>query len=96
MKDWIDTLTGRQAGYVDGFLAADIPLEDQDLEHGGPLAVPADDEEPPKTRTTARTDELPAGALADEVPTDKPADPLAATTTADSGETDKKSPGRSR
>lgn len=51
MKDWADTLAARQSGYCEGFLAADIPLEDQDLAEGGPLATPAVDEEAPKTRT---------------------------------------------
>lgn len=57
MKDWTDTLAARQSGYCEGFLASDIPLEDQDLERGGPLATPADDEEAPKARTTKAADD---------------------------------------
>lgn len=46
--NWINTLDARQAGARSGFLAADLPLEDQDLELGGARVeeepAPADDE----------------------------------------------------
>jgi hypothetical protein len=38
MPDWINTLAARQYGTQPGFLANDIPLEEQDLVFGGPLA----------------------------------------------------------
>jgi len=37
MPDWTDTLDLRQSGHAAGFLAANIPLEDQDEALGGAL-----------------------------------------------------------
>lgn len=45
--DWVVTLEARARGERLGFLAHDIPLEKQDLEHGGALVPPAAPEPPP-------------------------------------------------
>lgn len=37
--NWTDTLDARHAGARQGFLAADLPLEDQDLQYGGPRTL---------------------------------------------------------
>lgn len=44
--NWIDTLKARQAGARSGFLAADMPLEDQDPDAGG---ARVEDTDKPKT-----------------------------------------------
>ena len=65
MKDWVDTLSARQSGYMEGFLSADIPLEKQDTDLGGPLATPADDED--QADTGRPTDQAVAAAEAERV-----------------------------
>lgn len=42
MPDWTHTLDLRQGGFRSGFLANNIPLEDQDLAEGGALVDQAD------------------------------------------------------
>lgn len=41
MSDWTDTLAARLAGEREGFLASDLPLEEQDESQGGPRAETA-------------------------------------------------------
>lgn len=42
MPDWTDTLAARQAGAQAGFLAHDLPLEEQDVKLGGARVVDPD------------------------------------------------------
>lgn len=50
MPDWTATLELRQSGHAAGFLASNIPLEDQDEAYGGILVDTPEDE-------TGRADE---------------------------------------
>jgi hypothetical protein len=44
MPDWTHTLDARQRGFLPGFLATDLPLEEQDEALGGPRAeTPAEE-----------------------------------------------------
>lgn len=67
MPDWTDTLDARQAGALPGFLATDLPLEEQDEALGGARApsVIAEGEAKAKADKAAKADEA-AKAKADK------------------------------
>jgi len=54
MPDWTDTLAARQAGAVPGFLAVDLPLEEQDEALGGPRVETAAEAETAAVEAEAR------------------------------------------
>jgi hypothetical protein len=71
MPDWTDTLAARQAGTLPGFLATDLPLEEQDEALGGPRAeLPAAEDDALEAMTK---DELLAAAKHQGVTVDRAA-----------------------